>query len=130
MLIGDKMEDERERLKKILENNFLARKVEIELREILRTRDYFKKALESFKEKGEIPSIAGVIEEAFNFGKADGAVVKLLKYLSDQGLAPSERIYEIVNYLEDVSTDTYYTMSSLGIAIDEVVKSKKKEIVA
>jgi ferritin len=129
MLIGDKMEDDRERLKKILEHNFLARKVEVELGEILRSRDYFKKALENFKEKGEIPSIRGVIEEAFNFGKADGATTKLLKYLMDQGLVSAENIYEIVDYLEDIGTDTYYTMSSLGMAIDEMVKSKKKEIV-
>jgi hypothetical protein len=123
------MEEDKEKLRKLLEKNFLARKVEIELKKVLESRDYFRKALENLRNKGEIPSIRETIGQAFEFGKADGAVAKLIKYLMDQGLISKSVGYEIADFLEDVGTDAYYAMSDLGFAIDEVVRTKKKEIV-
>jgi len=123
------MENEREMLNKILEHNFLARNLKIQLEEVLENRDYFKKTLEKVKTKREIPSILGVIETAFCFGKADGHITGILRYLTDRGLISSDVANEIADYLEDVGTDTYRTMESLGSAIDELIKSKSKEIV-
>jgi hypothetical protein len=129
MLIGDKMEDDKEKLRKLLEKNFLAKKVEIELKEILESRDYFRKALENLRNKGEIPSISEIIGQAFQFGKADGAIAKLINYLMDRGLVSRSVAFEIFDFAEDVGTDAYYTMSDLGSMIDEVVRSRKREIV-
>jgi hypothetical protein len=123
------MEEDKEKLKKLLERNFLARKVKNELEEILISRDYFKEKLDEAKRTGQLPdSISGIIEQAFRFGQADGAIVKLINYLIERGIVV-DSAREVGDYYEGIAEDAYYAMGKLGLAIDEIVRSKKKEIV-
>jgi hypothetical protein len=118
---------DKEELKKLLERNFLARKVKTELEEILVSRDYFKEKLDEVKRTRQLPdSISGIMEQAFRFGRADGAITKLINYLIERGIAV-DSAKEVGDYYEGIAEDAYYAMGNLGLAINDLIKEKCSE---